>query len=475
MKQNPPHRILFINPPLSLEQRYGRLAGAGSTMPSLGLLSLAAVASKKGFESGIIEASSLQMNFEDCLKQIISFRPQIAAFTACTPAIISAAELAQAIKEWDKSIITIIGGPHITALPKKTLETYPQFEIGVIGEGEDTLNELLGAMKDNHSLSKIDGLVFWKEQQVHFTASRKFIAQLDELPMPAWDLLSGFPQRYRPAALKVRRLPAAHLISSRGCPYKCIFCDRSVFGTRYRIHSAEYIIKLIKKLYTDYGVREISFEDDTFTLFPGRLEKLCNMIIQEELDISWSCNGRVEAVKPEILQLMKQAGCWQIAYGIESGDQRILDVANKGIRLKQVQQAIQMTYEAGILSKGYFILGFPQENEASLKRTISFAKELKLDDVSISLMTPFPGTEIYQWGDQYGSMERDWSKMNLMDAVYIPQDLSREKLFAYQKRFLRQFYLRPRIIFSYLSRILKSPSLIPHLLKAFLGYLKKIF
>jgi len=231
---------------------------------------------------------------------------------------------------------------------------------------------------------------------------------------------------------------------------------------------------LIKKLYFDYGVRELSFEDDTFTLFPSRLEQLCSMIIHEGLDISWSCNGRIEAVEPKILELMKQAGCWQIAYGIESGDQRILDIAKKGIRLQDVRQAIKMTCQAGILSKGYFILGFPEEDEASLKRTISFAKELKLDDVSISLMTPFPGSEIYQWGDKYGTIERDWSKMNLMDAVYIPHGLSREKLFAYQTKFLRQFYLRPRIIVSYLRRILKNPSLIPHLLKALLGYFKKI-
>lgn len=475
MKQLSPHRILFINPPLSLQQRYGSLAEAGSTMPSLGLLSLAAVARENGFESGIIEASSLQLSFEECLEQIISFRPHIVGFTACTPAIISAAELAQKIKTWDGNIITIIGGAHITALPEETMEAYPQFEIGTIGEGEETLKELLQALKAKDSLSWVNGLVFRQDEQLHFTSPRNFITQLDELPMPAWDLLPGFPQQYRPAALKVRRLPAAHLITSRGCPYKCIFCDRSVFGTRYRIHNAEYIMKLIKKLYLDYGVREISFEDDTFNLFPSRLGKLCNMIIQEGLDISWSCNGRIEAVKPEILKLMKQAGCWQIGYGIESGDQTILDIAKKGIKLQQVRQAVQWTYDAGILSKGYFILGFPQEDEGSLKRTISFAKELKLNDVSISLMTPFPGSEIYQWGDKYGSMERDWSKMNLMDAVYIPHGLSREKLFAYQKKFLRQFYLRPRIIVSYLGRILKNPSLIPHLLKAFLGYMKKIF
>jgi radical SAM superfamily enzyme YgiQ (UPF0313 family) len=198
------------------------------------------------------------------------------------------------------------------------------------------------------------------------------------------------------------------------------------------------------------------------------------MIMQEDLDISWSCNGRVEAVKPETLKIMKQAGCWQIAYGIESGEQRILDIAKKGITVEEIKCAIQWTHEAGIFSKGFFILGFPQESEETLQRTIDFARELKLDDVSISLMTPFPGTEIYKWGDKYGSFERDWKKMNLLDAVYIPQGLTGEKLLSYQKKFLREFYLRPRILLSYLKRILRTPSLIPYLFKAFIGYLKKI-
>jgi anaerobic magnesium-protoporphyrin IX monomethyl ester cyclase len=474
MNRTTPHRIVFINPPLSLQERYGSLAEAGSTMPSLGLLSLAAVAREKGFECGIIEASSLQLTLEECLEQVKSWHPHIVGITACTTAVVSAAEVAKRIKEWDKNIITIIGGPHITALPEETMESYPQFDIGVIGEGEETLLALLGKIETGSSLDAIKGLIFQQNSKVFITEPRSFIAQLDDLPLPAWDLLPGFPQHYKPAALKVRRLPAAHLVSSRGCPFQCIFCDRSVFGRKYRIHSAEYMMELIKKLYHDFGVREISFEDDTFTLFTERLVKLCTMIMQEGLDISWSCNGRVEAVKPETLKIMKQAGCWQIAYGIESGEQRILDIAKKGITVDEIKCAIQWTHEAGIFSKGFFILGFPQESEETLQRTIDFATELKLDDVSISLMTPFPGTEIYKWGDKYGSLERDWKKMNLLDAVYIPQGLTGEKLLRYQKKFLRGFYLRPRILLSYLKRILKNPSLIPYLFKAFIGYLKKI-
>ncbi len=474
MKPITPNRIVFINPPLTLEERYGSLAEAGSTMPSLGLLSLAAVARKNGFECGIIEASSLQLTLEECLEQVKSWHPHIVGITACTTAIVSAAEVAKRIKEWNGDITTIIGGPHLTALPEETLKTYPQFDIGIIGEGEETLVELLEKIETKKSIDKAKGLIFQQNGNFVKTEPRPFITSLDELPLPAWDLLPGFPHRYKPAALKVRRLPAAHVVSSRGCPFRCIFCDRSVFGRKYRIHSAEYMMELIKKLYHDFGVREISFEDDTFTLFIERLVKLCNMIMQEGLDISWSCNGRVETAGFGLMKLMRQAGCWQIAYGIESGDQKILDIARKGIMLKLIKEAIQCTHDAGIFIKGFFILGFPQESEETLQRTINFARELKLDDVSISLMTPFPGTEIYKWGDKYGSFERDWKKMNLLDAVYIPHGLSQEKLLSYQKKFLREFYLRPRIVLSYLKRILKSPSLIPQLFKAFIGYLKKI-
>ena len=150
------------------------------------------------------------------------------------------------------------------------------------------------------------------------------IKNLDDLPFPAWDLLDNFPRGYKPAAFKCKRLPATYIISARGCPHLCIFCDTSVFSRQYRAFSAEYIIEMINFLQLNFGIKEIIFEDDTFVIFKKRLILLCETLIKKKINISWSCNGRADAVKPDILRLMKKAGCWQISYGIESGDPEIL-------------------------------------------------------------------------------------------------------------------------------------------------------
>jgi radical SAM superfamily enzyme YgiQ (UPF0313 family) len=212
------------------------------------------------------------------------------------------------------------------------MQRFSSFDIAVIGEGELTLVELLRALSAGNTLSAVQGLIFREGNNLINTGRRPFIKDLDSLPFPAWDLLEEFPARYMPAPFKVMKLPAAILVTSRGCPNKCIFCDRSVFGSSCHGYSAEYVVRQMSELYHRYGVREFSFEDDTFITFRSRLKEICERLIELRLDISWTCLGRVNHVTAENLRLMRKAGCWQISFGIESGTRRSLTSSTSGSR-----------------------------------------------------------------------------------------------------------------------------------------------
>jgi radical SAM superfamily enzyme YgiQ (UPF0313 family) len=177
----------------------------------------------------------------------------------------------------------------------------------------------------------------------------------------------------------------------------------------------------------------------------------------------------------DILGLMKKAGCWQIGYGIESGVQDILDFSKKNITLQQIGNAIKLTRKAGILSKGFFILGFPTDTPDTIRQTINFAKKIKLDDVTVTLMTPFPGSELYKIARQYGKFDEDWKKMNMLEVIFVPKGLHEDKLQNYLRPFIKEFYLRPRIIFSYLLRIIRNPIYSGKIFKGFLATLKTVF
>ena len=468
--------VFLANAPYFLEERYGKLAGVGSTLPHMGLLMLGAVLRRSGHRVRLLDASALGLTYEETIEEIKKFRPEIIGLSAVTPSVVRTVKLACMVKKIYPAIPIVVGGPHITAVPERTMKDYPVFDYGVIGEGEETIIELVGALSAGKTLSNISGLAFRKNGKVCFTLPRPPIKELDFLPFPAWELLDGFPSRYHPALFKYKKLPATHIISARGCPNKCIFCDTSVFSRRIRFHSSEYVLEMIGYLIKNFGIKEIIFEDDQFLLKKKRVEKICEGILRSKWNIAWSCSGRVNSVDDiGLLKLMKRSGCWQINYGIESGNQRILDFAKKEITIKQIKKAVRLTHKAGILSKGYFIFGLPYETEETMQNTIGFAKSIPLDDISIFMLTPFPGSEMYDIAEQHGRIDKDFEKMNLLDVVYVPDGLSKEILLNYQRSFMKEFYLRPRIIGNYLKRLMVNPLNIFNMIKAFSGFLNSVF
>jgi len=466
--------IVLLTPPVTLKERYGNLSGAANTLPSLGILYLAAVLRKEGYSVSVIEASSLGLSLKELIKEIIPQKPKYIGISATTLSIFNASVLAGEIKKTDNRIKTIVGGPHITAVPEETLNLFSSFDIGVIGEGEETLKELIYALEKGGNLSGVNGITFRDGQNILKTPRRTFLNELDRLPFPAWDLLKDFPKKYYPPPFRFRTLPAAYIVTSRGCPYKCIFCDRSVFGNKCRAHSAKYILELMEYLYNRFGIREVLIEDDTFVTFKKRLIEVCEGLINRGTRISWSCLARADAVTPEILSLMKKAGCWSISYGIETGDPDVMRFIEKNITLDKIEQAVKWTKEAGMLSKGFFILGHPIDDHKTIKKTIDFALNIPLDDISVSMMTPFPGSKLHKIASQYGDFENNWRKMNELDVVFIPKGLTRDNLEKYSREFLRRFYLRPGRVINYMGRIIRNPRNLPLYMKGFSAFLKEI-
>ncbi|MDP2753151.1 MAG: radical SAM protein, partial [Nitrospirota bacterium] len=374
----------------------------------------------------------------------------------------------------DRNIKTIIGGPHLTAIPEETMGLFKSFDFGVNVEGEETMRGLIHLLKHGGTGSDGSGVIFREGDKTLRTAPRKFLDDLDRLPFPAWDLLKDFPKKYHPPPFRFRRLPAVYIVTTRGCPYKCIFCDRSVFGNKCRGHSSDYILELIEYMYKRFGIREILIEDDTFVTFKKRLIEVCEGILNRGIKISWSCLARADAVTPEILSLMKKAGCWSISYGIETGDEDVMKFIGKNITLDKVEQAVRFTKKAGIISKGFFILGHPTDTHDTIKKTIDFALRLPLDDISISMMTPFPGSKLYEIASEYGEFENNWKKMNELDVVFIPKGLTKDNLRRYSKEMFKRFYLRHRIVLNYMKRITGNPKGLPFYLRGFSAFLKEI-
>ena len=446
-------KIVFLNPPLSLNKRYGQLGQAGGSEPPLGLCYLASVVRNEGFEVSIIDAQASRLSFNETAKLIISLNPSYVGITASTMAIASALELARIIKGFNSNIKIIIGGCHISALPEETFQECESFDVGVLGEGEATIIELLLALENDTDLKTVQGIAIRKEGNIYFSEPRPRIRNLDNLPCPAFDLLPEISKSYRLPAQSLTGSRSFSLVTSRGCPGRCSFCDKRVFGNYISMHSAEYIIEMICILNKKYKINNIMFEDDNFMISKERLQSLVNLINKMQLKIRWTALARVDSIDRELLEIAKSGGCWQVSYGIESGCQRILDFYHKEITINKIKDVIELTKKVGLKSKCFFIWGNPTENNNSIRETVNFIKKLDIDDISITFFTPYPGAKIWPDIKSYGDFNKNWQKMSCFELVFKPHGLEKEYLNNARKQVLKDFYFRPKTILSYLTRI----------------------
>lgn len=447
--------VLLLNPPLSRKQRYQAFSGIANVTPPLGICSIASSLRVRGRRVSILDAAAREMGLEACVKSILDSSPTHVGITTSTASVHSAAQVARRLKELSPGITVIVGGPHLSALPEQTMTMFPQFDFGVAGEGEITTVELLEALEKRTGLEAIHGVLYRSNGSVRAAGPRQPLDDLDSLPMPAWDLLPNLTTHYSPTLNAYKRWPSTSLVTSRGCPNQCIYCGSFVFGNRYRSHGASYVIGMMLHLKTHYGIRDIYFHDDTFMVDKARLEEICMSMRRNAVDMTWACFGRVADVRQSdlpLLRLMKEAGCWQISFGVESGSDTILKILKKGITTARVREAVSVTKRAGISVNGFFILGSPGETAETIKETLRLIKTGGFDTIQTSYFTPFPGTEAFRTARLFGELREDWGSFTTWHPVFIPKGLTEEDLRNASRRALIAFYTNPRHVLRLASK-----------------------
>jgi radical SAM superfamily enzyme YgiQ (UPF0313 family) len=454
-------RVCLISPPYDSAVK----SVVGVSSPPLSLAYLASVL-RDEHEVKIIDSNILDYTMEDVRRELREFYPDIVGVTSVTPSIPQAYHVAKMAKEVRNDCIVLIGGSHATFLPHQTLKECEFIDIVVREEGEETVQELLKAV-ENGEIEKVKGITFRKGGHIVSSEPRPFIKDLDEIPFPSWDLLpidkyQFYGKRYMA------------MLTSRGCPFGCSFCASSrLFGGFWRCRSPENVLEEIKTIYENYKIRNIEFIDDTFTLNIRRAEEICNGIIEQGLDISWGASSRVDTLTKGLVEKMKKAGCWILFLGIESGCQKILDAIGKRITVEQVRKAVKTVKQAGIKILGSFILGFPQDDDESIKQTINFAKSLDLDYAEFSILTPYPGTPVFDYATENNLLlTRDWSKYTVLEPVMQIKGVNEKQLKSLLQKAYLSFYLRPKIVWDWLKN--KQFIFIKSALKTVVNYLEGI-
>lgn len=440
--------VLFLNPPW--HKKSGNIwKTVSSCMPPFGLGILAALTRSKGYSVAIIDYNAEHVGLDEACSYLPKSEPRFVGITATTLLIDNALELAKIVKGKYSNSKVIIGGVHATVMPRDVLSR-KEVDFIVMGEGENSLLELLSGKIPE----EIRGMGFKNNGQVILNPPQPMITDLDISPFLAYDLLPIYKYYSAPGSFK--RNPSFGMITSRGCPGRCTFCNGDLFGAMIRFKSAEKVIEEIKLLQKNYSIKDIVFYDDTFTSNRKRVKDFCRLLAENNIDLTWSCFSRVDTVDLETLREMKKAGCHQVMYGVESADAQILNNLNKKISLQKVEESVSATKIAGMEVRLAFMLGNPGETEETLRKTIKYAIDLDPDLVSFNITTPYPGTQMFNWAKANNYlMHENWTEYDLAKPVMDLPTIDSKTILRYYKKAYRQFYFRPSYI---LKRLLKIRS-----------------
>ena len=452
-------KVLLIQPPMT----YKSGEYVECVFPPIGLAYIAAVLEKNNINVKILDTVALgwrspivyesngvkylrySLTDEQIAKEIINYNPDIVGISCMTSANAeNAYHVARIAKKSKKNVYVVLGGAHATVLYHEVLKEESVDSV-VIGEGEETMLQIVQALSKSEDLSKILGVAYKNGSHINFNPKDKYIENLDELPFPAYHLLPM--SEYSEANLgpiRAFRVPYTYMVTSRGCPFNCIFCSiHSIWGYGYRYRSPSNVVDEIEYLVKNYGIREIHFEDDNISLNRKRFGLICDEIIRRNLDITWTTPGGVaiHTLNQETLQKMKKSGCYKILIAIESGNQKIIDeLIDKPLKLTHARKMIQWCRNLGITVEGFFIIGLPGENLGTFEDTIEFAKRSGLHGAHFFIATPYPGTRLYD----IAISEKYIPKWNLkklrhtQDAVISTNEFSCSDTVEYKRKAYRE-------------------------------------
>ncbi len=445
-------QIVLIDPPDEIPgfwQGPSQATEMHEVYPPLGLAYIAATLIENGIDVSLIEARTRGLSHDEVIEQIEKEAPHFVGITAITARINSALYLAERVKKISPDIKVILGGPHVH-VEHKTVINSDSVDFCVRGEGEITCLDLINSLLKGGDLTAIKGITFKRGNDIIANPDRPFVKNLDTLAFPARNLLHN--PAYR--GLWTDGQTFSPVLSTRGCPYQCAFCAAPrIWGRKHRRRSVENVLDELEHIYEELGVRYIRFLDDLLIVDKKWTIDLCRGMAERGLDdLAWACDGRVGLVSEELLKEMKNANCIVIFYGIEFGNQRILDLCKKGFTIKQVRETVEVTSKTGISSYGYFMMGYPTETVETVEDTINLATDLGLthglDSAGFSIVTPFPGTPLYEYCKMNDMIvTSDWSQYayQLERGVIKLANITYEELHNLYERAIDQFQFREQL------------------------------
>ena len=434
-------KIILINPRLR--------AWSPNIWVPLGLAYIAVVLEKKGHTIKIIDMNEKKMNDDD-LRAKIKEDVDVVGITGMITEYKKILKIMDIAKDGFPDRKVILGGPLATTLPQQLLEQ-SKADFIIIGEGENTIPVVIQAIKEESDFAEIRGIAYKKGEQVVINEPVIPIENIDTIPFPARHLLDMekyIRNHFASFGWEIAdfdKIRSTNLTSSRGCPYNCTFCFKDMWGYKWRGRSAENIIAEMELLNEKYNVNGFFFVDDLFVLDKKRVFEFASLLKKSGLDVVWYCNGRTNLMQKDMLKAMHDAGCVGIAYGIESGNQSILDSMRKNITIEQAKSVVKWTKEIGIKAAGYFMIGTLGETKETIMETINFAKALDLDSYSFSITTPFPGTKLYTEAMKKGLIQTDMTSLKEWDfdiSVNLTKDCTDDDLRALKYKLFKEFKLK---------------------------------
>ena len=436
----------------------------------LGLLSIAAWLDQEGNEIFVHDCLGphAPKNNSAHVETILGYHPDLVGFSATTSGFLDGYDLAKQIKTAYPNIQTVFGGVHVSSMGRVLLKDFEYIDFLCIGEGEVALADLASGMAPR----SIKGLIWRNGAQPATNPARSVITDLATLPFPSYDKLKGFPRGYNLPLFNFILSPGATMVTSRGCPYQCSFCDRSVFKKGYRFNSAEYIYEHMRYLRKQFGVRHINIYDDLFTANRLRILDLCRFLIGKPLGVQFNCAIRVGQIDDTLLKMLKKAGCLMLSLGIETGDSALLKFHKPGVHLDEIVDAVKRIQANDLRAKGLFIMGLPGDTEASIRKTSDYVMSLDLDDMNMSKFTPFHGAPIWSRIHEFGTFDQDWRKMNCINFVFIPKGInSKEKLEQLYNQHVKRFYTSRQWRRKFIKRLWQHRKSLWHLAAHFPSFL----